>query len=70
MIRCKRKVQRTAEQLRVIKFGAGLGKSGTMTLGMIRQVFKNESMSQTVVFKWHKFFIDGRESVEDEPCVG
>ena len=37
---------------------------------MIRQVFKDESMSQTAVFKWHKLFKDGRESVEDEPRAG
>lgn len=33
---------------------------------MIRQVFKDESMSQTAVFKLHKLFKNDRESVEDE----
>ena len=37
---------------------------------MIRQVFKDESMSQTAAFMWHKLFKDGRESVEDEPRAG
>ena len=63
-------MQRTIEQRYAIKFCVGLGKSGTETLGMIRQVFKDESMSQPAIFKWHKLFKDGRESVEDEPRAG
>ena len=63
-------MQRTIEQRYAIKFCVGLGKSGTETLGMIRQVFKDESMSQTAVFKWHKLFKSGRQSVEDEPRGG
>jgi len=39
-------------------------------LSVIRQFFKDESMSQTTVFKWHKLFKDGRESVEDESRAG
>ncbi|XP_023714359.1 protein GVQW3-like, partial [Cryptotermes secundus] len=63
-------MQRTIEQRYAIKFCVGLGKSGTETLGMIRQVFKDESMSQTAVFKWHKLFKCGRECVEDEARGG
>lgn len=37
---------------------------------MIRQVFRSDSLSQTAVFKWHKLFKDGRESVEDESRAG
>ena len=70
MTRYKRKMQRTIEQRYAIKFCVGLGKSGTETLIMIGQMFKDESMSQTAVFKWHKLFKDGRESVEDEPITG
>ena len=53
-----------------INFFVRLGKSDTETLSMIHQVFKDESMSQTAVFKSHKLFKNGRESVEDEPCAG
>ncbi|XP_071449362.1 protein GVQW3-like isoform X2 [Hetaerina americana] len=63
-------MQRTIEQRYAIKFCVGLGHSGTETLGLIREVFKDESMSQTAVFKWHKLFKDGRESVDDEPRAG
>ena len=70
MIWCKPKMQRTIEQRCAIKFCVGLGKPGTETLGMIRRVFEDESMSQTAGFKWHKLFKDGRESVEDKPRAG
>ena len=68
--RCKLKLQRTIEQRYAIRFCVGLGNSGTETLGMIRQVFNHESMSQTAVFMWQKLCKDGRESVEDEPRAG
>ncbi|XP_011859854.1 PREDICTED: putative uncharacterized protein FLJ37770 [Vollenhovia emeryi] len=63
-------MQRTLEQRYAVKFCVGLGKSGTETLAMIRQVFGSDSLSQTAVFKWHKLFKDGRESVEDKPRAG
>ena len=37
---------------------------------MIRQMFKDESVSQTAVCKWHKLFKDGREGLKDEPRTG
>lgn len=65
----KVKIQRTIEQQYTIKFCIALGKLDTETLGMIHQVFKDESMTQTTV-KCKKIFIDGRKSVEDEPRAG
>lgn len=47
----------------MIKFCVELGKLGTETLEMIRQVFKEESMSKTAIFNW--LFKNARESVED-----
>jgi len=44
--RCKRKMQRKIEQRYTIKLCDGLGKSGTETLSIIRQVFKDKSMAQ------------------------
>jgi len=41
--RCKLKMQRTIEQ-RYVKFCVGLDKSGTETLGMIRQAFFLENV--------------------------
>ena len=63
-------MQRTIEHRYAIKFCVGLGKSGTETLGIIRQVFKDKSSSQTAVFKWHKLFKDDRGNVEDQPRAG
>ncbi|GFU36305.1 HTH_48 domain-containing protein [Trichonephila clavipes] len=37
---------------------------------MIQQAYGRESLSQAQVFRWHKMFKEGRESVEDEPRAG
>lgn len=37
---------------------------------MIREAYKDEAMSRTRVFEWHKKFKDGREDVEDEQRAG
>ena len=34
------------------------------------RVYGEHALSRTVVFRWHKAFLDGRESVEDEPHSG
>ena len=63
-------MQRNIEQRYAIKFCVGLGKSGQETVEMLRRVFREDSMSQAAIFKWHKAFKDGRENVEDEPRAG
>lgn len=63
-------MQRTIEQRYAIKFCVGLGKSGLETVEMIRQVYKDDTMSRTAIFNWHKQFKDGRQHVEDESRVG
>ena len=57
-----------------IKFCVKLGKTTTETLKMLRDVYRNSSMSRTKVFEWHKQFVEGREDVEDDlksgrPCT-
>ncbi|XP_014487170.1 PREDICTED: putative uncharacterized protein FLJ37770 isoform X2 [Dinoponera quadriceps] len=64
------KMQRTIEQRCAIKFYVKLNKSPTETFNMIRKAYKNEAMSRTRVFEWHKKFKDGREDVEDEERAG
>jgi hypothetical protein len=56
----------TKEQLVYIKFCANLRKSATETLAMIRQKFREESMSRTWVFGWHAQLRAGRTSIEDD----
>ncbi|XP_023224520.1 putative uncharacterized protein FLJ37770 [Centruroides sculpturatus] len=63
-------MQRTIEQRFSIKFCVKLNKSGIETLDMIREAYKDESMSRTRVFEWHKKFKDGRGNVEDEQRAG
>ncbi|GFW95487.1 mariner Mos1 transposase [Trichonephila clavipes] len=37
---------------------------------MIQQAYGRERLSQAQVFRWHKMFKEGRESVEEEPHAG
>uniref|UniRef100_A0A8D8U2F0 Mos1 transposase HTH domain-containing protein n=1 Tax=Cacopsylla melanoneura TaxID=428564 RepID=A0A8D8U2F0_9HEMI len=62
-------MQRTIEQRYAIKLCVGLGKSGSDTVEMIRQMYKDDSLSRTAIFNWHKRFKYGRQHVEDEPRV-
>ncbi|PRD27834.1 UNVERIFIED_CONTAM: hypothetical protein NCL1_34247 [Trichonephila clavipes] len=64
---CKFKMQQSIEQRYAIKFCIRLRKSGSSTLEMIQQAYSREGLLQTQVFRWHKMFKEGRESVEDEP---
>jgi len=43
-----------------------LGKSGSETLQLLRTAYGDAVLSSAQVFRWHKAFKDGRESVEDE----
>ncbi|GFX82945.1 protein GVQW3 [Trichonephila clavipes] len=67
---CKFKIQQSIEHRYAIKFCVRLGKSGASTLEMIQEAYRRESYSQAQVFRWHKMFKEGRESVEDEPRAG
>ncbi|GFW86471.1 protein GVQW3 [Trichonephila clavipes] len=67
---CKFKMQQSIGQRYGIKFFVRLGKSGASTLEMIQQAYSRESLSKAQVFRWHKMFKEGRESVEDKPCAG
>ncbi|EZA60666.1 hypothetical protein X777_14272 [Ooceraea biroi] len=37
---------------------------------MLKKAYGSDSMSKAQIFRWHKTFKDGRESVEDEPRSG
>ena len=63
------KMQRSLEQCYAIKFSAKLGKSGSETLQLLRTA-NGDAVLSSQVFRWHKAFKDGRESVEDEQRTG
>jgi len=62
--------KRNLEQCWVIKFCVKLNENATETCEKLRSAFGEHALSRTQVFRWHKVFLDGRESVEDEPLCG
>jgi hypothetical protein len=48
-------------------FCGKLGEGATDGYEKIQKAFGNYSVSRTQVFQWHKVFVNGRETVEDEP---
>jgi len=58
------------EQRKNIKFFVKLGKSGNEIRGMLVQVYGDNDMKKTAVYKWVKHFSDRRESVTDEERSG
>jgi len=57
------------EQRYAIKFCAKLGKSGSETLQLLT-AYGDAVLSLAQVFRWHKAFKEGIESVEDEQRAG
>lgn len=58
------------EQRAAIKFCFKLGKSPSETYELVKQAYQNEALGQAMVYRWHKLFREGRESIEDEPRSG
>ena len=50
------------EQQTNIKFLVNLGKSGNEIREMLMQVYGDNAMKKTAVYKWVKRFSEGRES--------
>ena len=58
------------EQRMNIKFLVKLGKSGNKIREMLVQVYGDNGMKKTAIYKWVKRFYEGRESVTDEERSG
>lgn len=58
------------ESRAVIKFCCELGKTPTQTLEMINRSSVKSSVSRSLVFRWHKRFSEGHESLENEERSG
>jgi hypothetical protein len=53
------------EQRENIKFCQKLGKSASKTFQMIKRAYSEEALGHSALFKWHKSFAQGRDSLED-----
>ena len=60
----------TLEERYPIKFCFKLGKNATETYGTLLTAFGASCMNRASVFKWHKRFKEGRESVRDDERCG
>ena len=60
----------TLEERYAIQFCFKLGKNTTETYGILQTVFGTSCMNRASVFKWHKRFKEGRESVRDDERCG
>jgi len=58
------------KQCCVIKFCVKLKENATETHKKLKQAYGEHAISRAQVFKWHKAFLEGRESVADEPRSG
>ena len=58
------------EQRINLKFLVKLKKTPTECFQLLKEVFGDNCMSRTQVFKWHKRFLEGREAVEDDERAG
>ena len=63
-------MQENIKQRYAIKFCVKLNKSATETFASLTEAYGDATISRTMVFKWHKAFKEGRETVEDEPHSG
>jgi hypothetical protein len=61
---------RNLQQRYAIRFCVKLGQGATDAYENIQKAFGNDSISRTEVFRWHKNFVNWRETVEDEPRSG
>jgi len=62
--------KRNLEQRCAITFCVKLNENATENYEGLKRVYGEHAVSRTRVFRWHKAFLDGRESVEDEPRSG
>ncbi|XP_054709237.1 protein GVQW3-like [Uloborus diversus] len=58
------------EQRGNIKFCVLLEKSPSETLEMLRKAYGNSAMKKSAVYEWHKRFLGGRTTIEDNVRTG
>jgi len=58
------------EQRVNIKFCVKLGKTATETSQLLHDAYGDEALPRARVFEWHRRFVSGRVSVEDDTRSG
>ncbi|KAJ4436093.1 hypothetical protein ANN_18720 [Periplaneta americana] len=58
------------EQRANIKFCQKLGKTAAEMFQMMQQVYGEDAVSRSVVFRWHRHFLQGRDILEDDVRTG
>ena len=58
------------EQHCTIKFCVKLNENATETYEKLKRAFGQHAVLRAQIFRWHKAFLDGHESVEDKPHYG
>jgi hypothetical protein len=53
-----------------VKFCQKLGISASKPFQMIKQAYGEEALGRSAVFKWHKRFAQGRDSLEYDERTG
>ena len=57
------------KQQAIIQFCVGLGHTPVQTMEMLNRLTKKTSVARSFVYKWHKRFSEGRETImEDDRC--
>jgi len=59
--------KRNLEQRCAINFCVKLNENATETYEKLKRAYGENALSRTQAFRWHKAFLEGRESGEDEP---
>ena len=54
----------------VIQFCAKLNKTGSENFDTLHIAYGDDALSRSRTFEWHRRFKAGRESIEDDQCVG
>ena len=62
--------KRNLEQGCAIKFCFKLNENATETYEKLKWAYGEHAVLRAQVFRWHKTFLNGHESVEDEPHSG
>ena len=63
-------MEQNIEQRYAIRFCVRLQINATETFKKLKQAYGDQVLSRAQVFRWHKAFLFGRETVEDEPRSG